>query len=169
MTEIIKIDARVTGFSNEQTRLISLCYPDTGQILVQKIDIFTTLPVRPDQQADTIVVTDSPNLIQNWQLTFDPKEHLEEVIKVYQASFRGGLVEFETSLERYNPMNILQVRKLDKNGLQQEFDSSSLDNGHIAALISIWASNKIAVSHTVTSNEEVKEEYIDRTMLPFSI
>lgn len=169
MTEIIKIDARVTGFSNDQVRLISLCFPDSGEILVQKIDIFTTLPVRPDQQADTIVVTDSPNLIQNWQLKFDPKEHLEEVIRVYQSSFRGGLVEFETSLERYNPMNILQVRKIDKNGLQQEFDSSSLDNGHIAALISIWASNRISVSHAVTSKEEVKEEYIDRTMLPFSI
>lgn len=169
MTEIIKIDARVTGFSNDQMRLISLCFPETGEILVQKIEIFTTLPVRPDQQADTIVVTDSPNLIQNWQLKFDPKEHLEEVIKVYQASFRGGLVEFESSLERFNPLNILQVRKIDKNGLQQEFDSGALDNGHIAALISIWASNKIAVSHTVTSKEEVKEEYIDRTMLPFSI
>ena len=91
------------------------------------------------------------------------------MIKVYQASFRAGLVEFEKSLERYNPMNILQVRKIDKNGLQQEFDSSSLDNGHIAALISIWASHKIAISHAVTSKEEVKEEYIDRTMLPFSI
>ncbi len=169
MTEIIKIDARVTGFSNDQMRLISLCFPETGEILVQKIEIFTTLPVRPDQQADTIVVTDSPNLIQNWQLKFDLKEHLEEVIKVYQASFRGGLVEFETSLERFNPLNILQVRKIDKNGLQQEFDSSALDNGHIAALISIWASNKIAVSHAVTCKEEVKEEYIDRTMLPFSI
>ncbi|WP_151742923.1 MULTISPECIES: hypothetical protein [unclassified Acinetobacter] len=169
MTEIIKIDARVTGFSTDQMRLISLCFVDTGQILVQKIEIFTTLPVRPDQQANTIVVTDSPNLIQNWQLKFDAKEHLEDVIKTYQASFRAGLVEFETSLERFNPMNILQVRRIDKNGLQQEFDSSSLDNGHIAALISIWASNKIAVSHAVTSKEEVKEEYIDRTMLPFSI
>ena len=63
---IIKIDARVTGFSNDQTRLISLCYPETGEIIIQKIELFTTLPVRADQQADTIVVTDSPNLIQNW-------------------------------------------------------------------------------------------------------
>ncbi|WP_227539804.1 hypothetical protein [Acinetobacter sp. MB5] len=30
------------------------------------------------------------------------------------------------------PSNILQVRKVDKNGLQQEFDSSSLDTGHVA-------------------------------------
>ncbi|MDA0697456.1 MAG: hypothetical protein O2793_13745 [Proteobacteria bacterium] len=169
MTEIIKIDARVTGFSNDEVRLISLCFSDSGQILVQKLDVFTALPVRPDQQADTIVVTDSPNLIQNWQLKFDAKEHLEEVIRIYQSSFRAGLVKFETSLERYNPLNILQVRKIDKNGLQQEFDSSSLDNGHIAALISIWASHKIAVSHAVTSKEEVKEEYLDKTMLPFSI
>ena len=166
---IIKIDARVTGFSNDQTRLISLCFPETGEIIVQKIELFTTLPVRADQQADTIVVTDSPNLIQNWQLKFDAKEHLEEVIRVYLASYRAELVEFETSLERYNPMNILQVRKIDKNGPQQEFDSSSLNNGHIAALISIWSTHKISVAHAVTSRETIKEEYIDKTMLPFSI
>ncbi|MCH7330220.1 hypothetical protein MMP70_11115 [Acinetobacter modestus] len=61
MTEIIKIDARVTGFSNDEIRLISLCFADSGQILVQKTEIFTALAVRPDQQTDTIVVTDSPN------------------------------------------------------------------------------------------------------------
>ena len=91
------------------------------------------------------------------------------MIRIYQASYRAELVEFETSLERFNPMNILQVRKVDKNGLQQEFDSSSLNNGHIAALISIWATHKISVAHAVTSRETVKEEYIDKTMLPFSI
>ena len=36
---IIKIDARVTGFSNDQTRLISLCYPETGEIIIQKISV----------------------------------------------------------------------------------------------------------------------------------
>jgi hypothetical protein len=42
MTEIIKIDARVTGFSNDEIRLISLCFADSGQILVQK-QIFSRL------------------------------------------------------------------------------------------------------------------------------
>ena len=78
-------------------------------------------------------MTDSPNLIKNWQLKFNAQQHLEEVIRIYQASYRGWLVEFENSIARYNPMNILQVREIDKKGMQQEFDSSSLDNGHIAA------------------------------------
>ncbi|MFZ0330838.1 MAG: hypothetical protein WAL54_06420 [Acinetobacter bohemicus] len=90
------------------------------------------MAVPPDLRKNMVVVTDSPNLIKNWQLKFDA-QHLEEVIRIYQASYRGGLVEFENSITRYNPMNILQVRKIDKKGMQQEFDSSSLDNGHIEA------------------------------------
>jgi len=66
-------------------------------------------------------------------------------------------------------MNILQVRKIDKKGRQQEFDSSSLDNGHIAALLAIWASHKIVSAYAVTSNQVQDEADIDPTMLPFSI
>ncbi len=116
-----------------------------------------------------MVVTDSPNLIKNWQLKFNAQQHLEEVIRIYQASYRCGLVEFENLITRYNPMNILQVRKIDKKGMQQEFDSSSLDNGHIAALLAIWASHKIATAYGVMSNQVQKEDDIDRAMLPFSI
>ncbi len=63
----------------------------------------TALAVPPDLRKNTVVVTDSPNLIKNWQLKFDAQQHLEEVIRIYQASYRGGLVEFENSITRYNP------------------------------------------------------------------
>ena len=169
MTEMIRIDSRVTGFSDQPVRLMAMCFQDTGEILLQTTEIFTALAVPPDLRSNTVVVTDSPGLIKNWQLKFDAQQHLEEVIRIYQASYRAGLVEFEDSIKRYNPMNILQVRKVDKNGLQQEFDSGALDNGHIAALLAIWASQKIASAHAVTSNQVQKEDDIDRTMLPFSI
>lgn len=70
-------------------------------------------------------------------MRFEPAKHLKQVIEIYQSAYRAGLVEFDRKLKRYNPINVLQVRKIDKNGLQQEFDSSSLNNGHIAALIAI--------------------------------
>ena len=53
--------------------------------------------------------------------------------------------------------------------MQQEFDSSSLNNGHIAALLAIWASHKIASAYGVMSNQVQNEGDIDPTMLPFSI
>ena len=71
------------------------------------------------------------------------KEHLEEVISIYQARFRAKLIEIEPKLNQYNPKNVLEIRKVDKNGLQQEFDSSSLNNGHIAILLAVWASTKL--------------------------
>lgn len=169
MTKMIRIDSRVTGFSDEPVRLLAMCYEDTGEILLQKTEIFTALAVPPDLRKNTVVVTDSPNMIKNWQLKFDTQQHLEEVIRIYQTSYRGGLVEFENSIARYNPMNVLQVRKIDKKGMQQEFDSSSLNNGHIAALLAIWASHKIATGYGVMSNQVQNEDDIDPTMLPFSI
>jgi len=104
MTKMIRIDSRVTGFSDQPVRLMAMCFHDTEEILLQKTEIFTALAVPPDLRSSTVVVTDSPGLIKSWQLKFDAQQHLEEVIRIYQASYRAGLVEFEDSIKRYNPM-----------------------------------------------------------------
>ncbi|WOE40067.1 hypothetical protein [Acinetobacter chinensis] len=168
MSNMIKIDSRVTGFSESPVRLIGMCFADSGQILLDRIEIFTGLPVTVEKDT-TIVVTDTPELVQNWQMRFEPAKHLKQVIEIYQSAYRAGLVEFDQKLKRYNPINVLQVRKIDKNGLQQEFDSSSLNNGHIAALIAIWASHRIAKSTAVCAPTQFEDSVIDKSMLPFSI
>ena len=37
MTEMIRIDSRVTGFSDQPVRLMAMCYEDTGEITVENI------------------------------------------------------------------------------------------------------------------------------------
>ena len=46
MTEMIRIDSRVTGFSDEPIRLMAMCFQDTGEILLQKTEILPLWPYR---------------------------------------------------------------------------------------------------------------------------
>lgn len=168
MSELVRIDSRVVGFASEPIRLLGLCFQETGELLIQKVEKFSTLGVTEEHRQNTIIVTDAPELIQNWQLSFDAKQDLETVISVYQMRMRSKLVEIERSLNRYNPSNILQVRKVDKNGLQQEFDSSSLDNGHVAVLLAVWASSQVAFNYSAFQAKS-DPSAVDESMLPFSI
>lgn len=168
MTKIIRIDSRVIGFSDEPIRILAVCMVETGHIKISKKEIFTNLPVAAEHRESTVVVTDAPQQVQQWQLSFNSKDHLENVITVYQMRDRAGLIKIDASLSQYNPKNVLQVRKVDKNGLQQEFDSSSLNNGHLAVLLAVWASNRMALSHSITDGK-IDADTVDTTMLPFSI
>lgn len=80
MSGIIRIDSRVAGFSDQPIRLIGAAFADTGELVIQKTAVYSNLPVPSDLRDQTVVVTDSPDQVQNWQLSFNAKEHLEEVI-----------------------------------------------------------------------------------------
>ncbi|HHP8003991.1 TPA: hypothetical protein ACSIRO_003798, partial [Acinetobacter baumannii] len=114
MSGIIRIDSRVAGFSDQPIRLIGAAFADTGELVIQKTAVYSNLPVPSDLSDQTVVVTDSPDQVQNWQLSFNAKEHLEEVISIYQARFRAKLIEIEPKLNQYNPKNVLEIRKVDK-------------------------------------------------------
>lgn len=167
--QTIRIDSRVIGFSEEPIRILALCSPDDGLIRVEKLEKFSNFPVLPKYKHNTIIVTDAPHQVLNWQLKFVASEHLEEVMQIYQQRRRAGLVDVEKNLAKFRPDNILQVRKVDQKGQQQEFDSSALNNGHIAVLLAIWASHKISIGNAVISPVSAKDDHIDRSMLPFSI
>ena len=87
--------------------------------LLFKTAVYSNLPVPSDLRDQTVVVTDSPDQVQNWQLSFNAKEHLEEVISIYQARFRAKLIEIEPKLNQYNPKNVLEIRKVDKTAFSK--------------------------------------------------
>lgn len=164
--EILYIDSRVVGFSDQPMRIIGACFTATGLIHIEKEQSFSVENVPPDQRDDTFIVTDSPEYVQTWQLSFNTYEHLEQAITIFQQRNRASLVSIADSMKRYNPSHILQIRKIDKNGMQQEFDTSSLNNGHIAVLLAVWASAQISQSASVHSDHP---DDVDHTLLPFSI
>lgn len=165
---MVRIDSRVVGFASEPIRILGLCFQETGELLIQKVEKFSTLLVAEEYKQNTIVVTDAPELIQNWHLSFNPVEDLETVISVFQMRMRSKLVEIEQALTRYNPSHILQVRKVDKKGIQQEFDSGSLDNGHVAVLLAVWASSQVAFNYSAFQAKSDLSA-VDDSMLPFSV
>ena len=121
-----------------------------------------------DYDENTIVVTDTPQMVDNWQLAFREKEHLDEVIRTYQMRSKNGLIRLEKELERFNPNMVIAVRKIDKNGTVQELNSDSLSNGHIAVLLAVWASAKASIAHS--SMKAPNEEKTESNLLtPFMI
>ena len=65
--QIIKIDSRVSGYDGEPVRVLAVCMPNSGKVLVQKIAPYKE-PIK--SSPDTVVVTDSPSHHANWQLAF---------------------------------------------------------------------------------------------------
>lgn len=161
----ITIDARVSGYAESPIGIVGVCLPKTGQILLKKINRFEHKVVYNE---NTIVVTDTPQMVDNWQLAFIEKEHLDEVIRTYQMRAKNGLIRLEKELERFNPSTVIAVRKIDKNGTVQELNSDSLSNGHIAVLLAVWASAKASVAHSCMKapNEEKTESNL---LTPFTI
>jgi hypothetical protein len=63
----IKIDSRVSGYRGQPMRVMGVCDTDKGTILIAKIEPYTTIVEKNDQ---TVVVTDTPDHIKNWQLGY---------------------------------------------------------------------------------------------------
>lgn len=167
--KLVLIDTRIMGFGNEPIRLLSACNIDTGLVLVSKQDKWSTLDARGKQKDKTVIVTDALDIIENWHLGFDAQRDLNDVINTYQLRHRANLIQIDSKLSRYNPNNVLQIKKIDKQGLQQEFDSNSLNNGHLAVLVSVWASQKIALSSGLNQSIDDGDDGFDETLVPFSI
>lgn len=163
----VVIDVRVLGFGEKPCRILSACSVGSGLVSVLKEGKWTLDDVLPKNKDNTVVVTDATEIIPNWHLSFNAKDQLEDVINLYQLRSRAKLIKIDPTLTKYSPDNVLQIRKVDKNGLQQEFDSSMLNNGHVAVLLSVWAGFRIAQTNSM--NEEDEPNTIDSSMMPFSI
>lgn len=166
--KIIKIDARVSGYTGEPVRVLAVCMPDTGKVLVQKIAPYREPVERKD---DTVLVTDSPSHFKNWQLAFYEQQDIAAATRVYFERKRGGFVKIESAVARYDPEGVLELRKVDKTGAVHEFNSSELDNGHMAVLLAIWASARATLGQILAN--QIDDDDIDfdedDPMMPFSL
>ncbi len=168
-SNIVLIDSRVVGFSHVPIRILSACIIESGIVQILGEKPFIEFSKQTSEKYRTIVVTDSPEIVQDWNIAFDPKKHLDDVINIYQLRQRAGLIQINDDVMRYNPEPVLQVRKLDKNGLVQEFDSGSVENGHIAVLLAVWATYKVKLNHDCLTPSATEKELVDSTLIPFTI
>jgi hypothetical protein len=142
----IKIDARVCSYSGANVRILAVLNTDTQQLAVGNI-----LPFEANAKGDdnTVIVTDSPNRIPIYQLAFFEKEHLKTATHAYLELSKSNLLLLKD--RACDPSNIVQTRKIDEKGTDLEFDTSTLNNAHVAVLLIAWAAQKTVLSHQIST------------------
>lgn len=143
----IKLVALVRGYAGKHVCLIALANTDSQEIAISNpLDFYSKYP----KDDHTVIVTDSPNLVNDYQLAFREAEHLKEAIICYEELFQAGKI---TLKERScDPSVVLQTFKVDTKGKQKEFNTDELNNSHIAALLIVWAAHRAFLNHQITNN-----------------
>ena len=141
------IDARAASYSGEAVRIIAATDTKKGIILIQDMAKWSE-PTKFD--ANTVIVTDTPTVFDHWQLCFDEAKHMQTVMRAYQTVRSAGLIRLKDTVRRYDPTNVIQMRKIDERGRVEEFDSSSINNGHLAVLLAVWASRTMYGGNIIT-------------------
>ena len=165
------VDARAAAYAGEAIRVLAVALPSSGRVLVQKLAPWKAPVV---ENENTVVVTDTPMIFDHWDMSFNESEQMKEVLAVYNEAMRSGLVKIEDELRRYEPKDVIQMRKMDERGQALDLDSFGINNGHMAVLLAIWAARKIHGGHIITTQSTTLEysetsERTDSSLLPFSI
>lgn len=156
MSKTLILDSRVSSYAGQPTRLVATCDVATGRIYISAEKPF--VPPKTEKTAiqkfkekvarsKTLIITDSSENLDKWDLLYKESEHLTEIVRCYHDKKRNGLLAVDDKvLGRYNPENVLQQRRLDaKTGALWEL-STETQNGHICILLACWASMRGASS-----------------------
>ena len=167
-TPIIIIDSRVSGFESSPMRVLSVCMPTSGRIIVQKVAPYHEKIVKKE---NLLLVTDSPSHFDSWQLAFHEKQHLEEAVATFFDRMRSGKVKINSAVEKFDPQSIMELRKVDKTGAVHEINSSEITNAHMAVLLAVWASAKASMGYLLSNSDEseLSEDDSDDPMMPYSM
>ena len=166
---IVIIDARSAGYDGEPARIMAVTDANTGMVNIKVERAWREQPVAAD---NTIVVTDTPKMFNHWGLAFNEREQMQSVLAAYKAITAMGLLKLDDTLQRYNPAQVIQTRKIDDRGRALDFDSMGMNNGHIAVLLAVWAARMAYGGYSIT--KEPEEQHSDDgddgdDMLPFSV
>lgn len=171
---LVVIDARAASCDGDPIRLLAVTDTASGKVLIQKIADWHE-PTKVNE--NTTVVTDTPQAFKHWSLSFNEKEQLEQVLFAFKEASRSKILDIRPELRRYDPANVIQMRKYDERGAALEFDSSALNNGHMAALLAVWAARKAHGGYVITdlpdaddaSDDDDDDDAFDDAMMPYSV
>ena len=171
---IVIIDARSAGYDGEPARIMAVTDANTGMVNIKVERAWREQPVPAD---NTIVVTDTPQMFNHWGLSFNEREQMQAVLAAYKAITAMGLLKLDDTLQRYNPAQVIQTRKIDDRGRALDFDSMGMNNGHIAVLLAVWAARMAYGGYAITKEPEAQhsddnddnDDDDGDDMLPFSV
>lgn len=173
MKKII-IDSRASGYEGEPVRIMAVSLVASGKILLQKTANWRE---KVGKETDTLLVTDTTRAFDRWDMAFSEKDDMRQLIISYKEAISSGMVKIQDELRRYDPNQVMQMRKLDERGQVMDFDSMSFNNGHMAVMLAVWVAYKahggyVMLDPPQSANvkvEQVETEQAEQEMLPFSV
>lgn len=154
----IKLVALVRGYSGKHVCLIAIADTDSQQIAISNPLPFNSQYPKDD---NTVIVTDSPNLVNEYQLAYREAEHLKEAVVCYEELNQAAKITLKD--HACDPSIVLQTFKVDTKGKQKEFNTDELNNSHIAALLIVWAARRAFLNHHITNSfsQESDQDELD--------
>lgn len=155
------IDTRVNSYAGSPTRLVATYDVPTGQLYISAEKPFKPVPKQrtvlellklKQVQAKTLIITDSADTLQRWDLLYKELDHLTEIVRCYHEKKRNNLLTIDPTVQgRFNPENVLQPRRLDvKAGALWEL-STETENGHICIMLACWGAMKATNNYSFTT------------------
>lgn len=178
---VLFLDVRVNNYKGEAKRIVAVCDTSNGLLYISDEKKYRTVdekPVTPEQKeiaAKTLVVTDSPKIVQQWNLAFDEKVHLAEAVQAYQEKSSNYLLQLAESVQgRFDLRDSLQIRKLELSAGQVWELHPDIDNGKMCTLLACWAAARGLSSYNVADqmlqdDSEFDDDDDDFMSMPFSL
>lgn len=177
------VDCRASSSNEEPVRVIAVLDSQNDELIISQL-----LPYQPpanpykgktkeqvammkEIKAHTVVAVDNMNAFREWDMCFDPVEHLDAAIRAYYSFQRLGRLKIDSTIAALcDPGQMIEVRKTDLKGNVYELNSGEVNNNHFAVLISCWCAEKMAATRRITEADvEPTQRDIDTFNVPFSV
>lgn len=158
------LDTRVNSYQGPPTRLVATLNAETGLLYISDEKPFhppkkdyslLELLKQKKRAGHTVIITDSPDVFEKWDLLFKESEHMAEIVRAYQMRDANKLLKIDPAvMGKFNPENVLQQRRLDvKNGAVWDI-STEAQNGHICILLACWGAMRALANFSFANQIE---------------
>lgn len=162
MSEIY-IDARISNYTGDPRRCIGTLFIEDDSFSVD--EFINYIPAKSphkglsqeqileldEMRRNTIIVVDNVVQFKQWDLVFSEVDHLNDAVNAYRNMKSMHAIELDTSIAAVDPMNIVEVRKIDKKGTVYELDSDQVTNDQMCLLVACWAANIAKNKHRMVA------------------
>lgn len=184
-TNLVYLDARMATFQGEPVRILSAFDMRNNTILVSSI-----LPFRPSNdesklskediekkraiQNQSLIITDSPDSFDNYDIAFNPNEHLDQAAHAYMTYNRQGVLIIQDELKgRANVDAVLDAKNLElTKGMVWHLNPQRTNNLHIAVLGLCYGAKRAtggAGMLDMLHDQDGEQDVIDDSVMPFTI
>lgn len=178
------IDVRIATFKGDPVRILCSFDMRNNTIMVSNV-----LPFRPStdesqlspQQIEekraikrqSLIVTDCPDAFADYNIAFNPNEHLDIAANAYITYNRQGVLIIAPEIKgRANVESVLDAKKLELGkGMVYQLDPQTTNNLHVAVLALCYAAKKATGGVSVLNILEDQQEHepYDESVMPFTI